>query len=352
MSRRINPEIIYTTEGWLDIEYIASLECWLNVIIGPRQVGKTYGTIKYLLDHDIYHMYMRRTADELDVITEDPDLNPYRDMENEGYQTALIRQGKGWIVGDWEPDPEKEDVVKIVKRRGIGMPLSRIAKIRGFSGQQYTDVVLDEFIPEKMVVTRKAEGDAFKNALITISGNRVDKGMKPLRVWMLANSNDLFSPIMLAMNLITIVEEMGRRNEEIRVTDSGVCVVLPKSQNIIERRMRDPMLKHLNDNSSMARMAFSNDFAYNSRDFIKPKNIKGWKPYFRTYTFYVWENGEAFYVCQSKHSKGKEHGDSRDERIRCGMEYPWVQLYYRLGKFTFSDATTLYRFKEYFSIDT
>lgn len=45
---------------------IASLNCWLNVIIGPRQVGKTYGTLKYLLDAENQFFYMRRTGDELD----------------------------------------------------------------------------------------------------------------------------------------------------------------------------------------------------------------------------------------------------------------------------------------------
>ena len=39
---------LYTNEGWLNFDYIASKGAWLNVIIGKRQVGKTYGTLKYM----------------------------------------------------------------------------------------------------------------------------------------------------------------------------------------------------------------------------------------------------------------------------------------------------------------
>ena len=35
---------LYDENGWININEIAKLDKWLNVIIGPREVGKTYFT--------------------------------------------------------------------------------------------------------------------------------------------------------------------------------------------------------------------------------------------------------------------------------------------------------------------
>ena len=40
---------LYEKDGWLNIPEIDKLGTWCNVIIGPRQVGKTYGTLKRLI---------------------------------------------------------------------------------------------------------------------------------------------------------------------------------------------------------------------------------------------------------------------------------------------------------------
>lgn len=327
---------------------LASLDCWLYVFIGPRQVGKTFGTLKYLLDNNRQHIYMRRTREELELITDDPSLNPYLDMEKCGYHVELQKQGKGWVVGDYEEDEEGER--KIVQRRGIGLPLSRIARIRGFSGQRYTDVIMDEFIPENIVVVRKAEGDAFRNALITIAGNRVMEGREPLRVWLLANSNDLFSPIMLAMGLVDKVEEMERANQDVSV-QNGICICLPKSDGIIEQRLKDPMLKYMADDSNFGQMAFRNHFAYTDRKLVRLKSIKGWKPFLRTENFYIWTNNDAYYCCRIPHFAGPVYGSSEHEKKLCDMKYPEMILLYRLGHITFSDSVTLYRFRDYFKVD-
>lgn len=338
---------IYTPEGWLNVPALADLGCWLYVFIGPRQVGKTFGTLKYLLDHDCYHMYMRRTKDELDVITDDQDLNPYLAMEEVGYHVDLQKQGKGWIVGDVDMEDEKHP---IVNRRGIGMPLGRIAKIRGFSGSRYSDVVLDEFIPEKMVVIRKSEGDAFRNALITISGNRTLKGEKPLRVWLLANANDLFSPIMISMNLVRPVEKMIRQGRELLVTENGVCICLPKSEKVITKRLSDPMLRHLNDESEFSAMAFGNEFGYDDTSLVKPKSLKGWMPEYRIGDWYVWSNGEALYCTTSAHPRKEVYRETKDDQTRCIMMHPEMTMLYRMGRVTFSDAVTLYKFRIFFKI--
>lgn len=338
---------LYLPGGWLNVPYLAGLNAWCIAVIGPRQVGKTYGVIKYLLDNDIYHMYMRRTIDEMDLISQDPDYNPYLPMEGEGYHTDIVKMGKGWVVGDYDPDDEEH---KIIKRRGTGLPLSRIAKIRGFSGSRYRAIVLDEFIPEGIVVVRKSEGEAFKNALVTIEGNRFLKGEQPVKVFLLANANDLFSPIMISMNLVGIVEGMIRRGEKTRITKTGVAVVLPDSREVIGKRLKDPMMKHLNDGSAFGKMAFENEFAYNKTRFVRPTNLKGYKPVVKAGRVYLWSKGDNYYATMRSSHNGPVYEDDTDGRTLFALEYPYMMLAYQYEMIGFSDALSLYFFKEFCGI--
>ena len=47
---------LYLDGGWLDVPHVAEVADRNNVsfiaIIGKRQIGKTYGVLKYMLDYD------------------------------------------------------------------------------------------------------------------------------------------------------------------------------------------------------------------------------------------------------------------------------------------------------------
>lgn len=344
---RIDENQLYTSGGWLNVPYLAGLNAWCIAVIGPRQVGKTYGVIKYLLDNDIYHMYMRRTIDEMELISQDPDYNPYLPLEGEGYHTDIVKMGKGWVVGDYDPEDEEH---KVIKRRGTGLPLSRIAKIRGFGGSKYKAIVLDEFIPEGIVVVRKSEGDAFRNALITIEGNRFLEGKQPVKVFLLANANDMFSPIMVSMNLVNTVEGMIRRGEKAVLTKTGVAVVLPDSREVISRRLKDPMMRHLNDGSAFGKMAFENQFAYNKTRFVRPESLKGYTPVVKAGRVYIWGKGDRYYVTMRSSHNGPSYADDTDGKVLFALEYPFMVLAYQYELIGFADALSLYFFKDFCGI--
>lgn len=102
---------LYTPEGWLNIEAIATLPAWLFVIVGSRQVGKTYGSLKYLLDHDRYTLYLRRTREELEAIERTDDLNPFLPLKKEGYDISIQSMSQNtWIWGDLDPESETKKI--------------------------------------------------------------------------------------------------------------------------------------------------------------------------------------------------------------------------------------------------
>ena len=336
---------IYTKDGWLDIPAIRSLDCWLNVIIGARQVGKTYGVTKDLLDRGQHFMFMRRTSEELAAICGDPDLDPWIKLDREGYKVRMTKVpgAKTYAIGDINPDTGK-----IENRRGIGISLSTVATVRGFSGDQYTDLIFDEFIPEEFIVVRKSMGDAFVNALKTISGNRELEGRPPLTVWLLANANSIQSPILQSLNLLDDLDNLIHNDQEWTITDNKVFLAMPKSESITSRQKTTLLMRQIQGGLSYEMMV-NNKFVYDDLSKVKRHSLTGWQPYLNIGKLGIWSSGTHLYVTTTK-GKAVSYLDTEDEIKRCDREHPELRLMYLNGYVTFYSTKTYLTFKGYLKI--
>lgn len=284
---------LYDQNGYLNIpkiKYMADRDrISFIVIIGSRQVGKTYGTLKLMTEqasgkYPKPFILMRRTQAETDFILHNA-LNPFAAIDPNitckrasGYHGDIIRRG---------------ETAESDERIGIVLALTTVSKIRGFSGAVFTDLVYDEFIPERHVQRFRGEGDAFLNAVVTISGNRELEDRPPLRVWLLANANDFNSPVLSALNLTAKIESMKVHEQELSIMpDRGIMVVLPRSEQLIERRKQTAIAKATSERTTFARMAFDNDFAYNDSTGVRAINLRDYR--------YVCSVPERFAVYQHK----------------------------------------------------
>ena len=230
---------LYYDNGFLNIpavdEYADKHGVAFILIIGKRQVGKTYGVLQLELNKDRRFVLMRRTNKELRVIRK-PQNHPFNPIE--GYENRVLLEGSedGGVL-DIERIDTNEDGSENKTQIGIAVSLTGIATIRGFNGSIYSDLVYDECIPEAHVYKVKNEDDAFNNAHVTISGNRELQGKPPLKTWLLANSNKLDCSILRALNLTDIVERMSRIGQEMRLLkERGILILLPDSHVITEKR--------------------------------------------------------------------------------------------------------------------
>ena len=151
---------LYLENGYLNIEEIARHPSWLKVIIGARQIGKTYGTLLYHLQHTIPHILLRRTTDELDMIT-GAETNPYKVFEPE-YHTAIFKAGKFLSINDYD-----ENGAKLLPARGISFEeIPRMSEISAGNVRKLIDAgELDkvrELVPETTyeVIQRRSRADA------------------------------------------------------------------------------------------------------------------------------------------------------------------------------------------------
>lgn len=341
---------LYIPEGWLNFEYIDSLPFWLCWIFGKRQIGKTFGCLQLMLKKEYYHVLLRRTTDELDVIAASPDLNPYKIFEPE-YKTGLFKQAKKLCrICDYVTDEEGR--AEPVSQRGIATSLAEIAHTRGFNGSAFTDLILDEAVPEKGVITRKTEGESFLNAYVTVNGNRELEGKKPLRAWCLANTNRIDSPILEALDLVDDVLYMRRKGKEELLTDTGVLIIQPRSEIITEKRAETALMKHINKKSDFYSMAMENEFSYDASPYIKSMSIKNMQPAW-SYDdqLFCWQHPDGFYICRAKFKTGDRYEGSRTDREKLAMDWSIMKPYYYAGMVYFSDLKMIYNFKRIFNID-
>ena len=347
---------LYTEDGWLNYEKIRKQGCWLNIIVGARQVGKTYGVLKMIFDHpETYAFLMRRSNEELEAIATDPTLNPFSPLKDSNITADIVKRSKktwnwGWAEYDEDGKPT------VTESRGIAMSLSALANLRGFSGSSFTDLIFDEFIPEQIVLKRKNEGETFLNAYTTINGNRelaIKGHQPPLKCWLMANAFDLFSDILTVYGLTSDIAEMVKNGEEWKILDGGVFLCIPHSKKIIEERSETAQMKFLRKQktaSNFLDMALNNSFSYNDTTSIRPKSLKGYRPLLRVGKIYAWECGTSIYFCKSAHRARECYTDLEDDLKRFRRNNIELGTLYVDGFITFSDAGTLQLFKKYLDI--
>ena len=348
---------IYDSSGWLDIGHIEEVADRNNisfiVIIGKRQVGKTYGVLKHMLDSDKRFILLRGMKTELEMLERNVN-SPFEKIK--GYEglitfkkdsdyTAVINK----LVTDEQGDDQQINI-------GMGAALSSIGRIRGFNGDIYTDVVYDEFIPESHLLKVRHAGDAFLNMYTTISGNRELEGRPPLRVWLLANSNNLDNEILDTLNITDIIEKMSIKGIESAVyPDTGIMILLPDSNQIIEKRKKTALYRAIDSTSKFAKMAYNNEFAYNDYSDVGLKPLQEYNAIFEVNGLIVnlHKNDKTLYVTDRYSVKLKScniYTGSDHDKMLVNRKFPEIKAAFLNGRICFQTMPIKNKFLNYFNL--
>ena len=338
---------IYLKSGYLNLPYIEKLadsnNCFYILCIGGRQVGKTYGTLQMMLNENKRFILMRRTQTESDFISNGT-INPFIPID----KNVSIKKASQYHSEIFRDQGDEKEKI------GIALALSSVAKIRGFDGSLYTDLIFDEFIPERHIQKIKNEGDAFLNAIVTISGNRELEDKKPLRVWLLANSNNLAAPILQALNITDKIEEMKRKEQELSILpERSTIIVLPKSDEILKQRQKkSTLLKAIRGESSFTKMAFKNEFSYNDTTGVKQNVNLGEYRYLTTAAgmdIFLHKSNRVCYVCSATHKDDYQNNATGKKRF---LKYcPQIKPLYFSEKMLFSNLTVKEEMKAFLDVD-
>ena len=346
---------LYLKSGYLDVPHVAEVADRNNIsiiiIIGKRQIGKTYGVLKFMLDEQKQFILLRSVMAEMDMLKHNV-ASPFDAIK--GYSGHVVFESETQYTANIVRIDETEEGEE---KTNIGMlsALSAIGRVRGINGRRFSDVVYDEFIPESHLLKVKNGGDAFLNMYTTIAGNREIEGEKPLRVWLLANSNNLDNDILNALNITGVVEKMSLRGEESRILkDRGIMVILPDSQLITEKRKKGALYRAIGGDSKFSQMAYENAFAYNDYTDVGVKPLQEYKPLIAvggSFTIYLHKSDKILYVCDLVDSNARhKYAQSDYDRMKFTRDYPEVKAAYLRGRFTFQNMTVKNAFLDYLDL--
>jgi len=333
---------LYDNMGYLDFERIAQRKTPFNFIIGGRGTGKTYGALKFVSEEykrsGRKFILMRRTQTQLDKIS-NAAFNPFKSINSGFYMKSIVKNVYG-IYEDGEKTPA-----------GYGVALSTISSLRGFDASDVDYIVYDEFIGEKHERPIKAESDALLNAYETINRNRELNGAQPVKLFALANSNDLANAVFIGLGLVTVAENMKRKKLEFYEDFEKGFSLYMLNESPISKKKEETALYKIAANTEFKTMSIDNDFAADEMVNIKSCDLRQYGLVCRVGEIEIYKHkskGE-FYLTPVTKGSAKSYSSSEMDLRRFRREKYYLWLAYLNNKLTFQSYTQKVLFERYFN---
>lgn len=288
---------------------------WFNFLIGGRGVGKTFSTLKGLLNGEIKKLleqlekkkgifiYLRTSTKELEVAA---DSNVF----------SVVDKRIKWRKLE-------EDFYAIEKNNkliGYGCALSTFKNIRGVNFENVDIIFHDEFIPElssRRIL--KDEANAFFNLIESVNRNREIFGHDPILYIACANANNIYNPYFVALKIVDKVEwAICEGSNRYIDYERGLQVVMLKASPEYVEAKRKTALYKLTAGTDFEKMALDNEFSYNDFSLIK-KNVKvvGCIPVLKIDDIVIWKKkNENNYIARYSNVKIKKTFKSSDDLQR------------------------------------
>lgn len=290
-------QVYDTITGYFNAEEILSSRFYFIFVTGARGTGKTFSTLKYLMEEKKNFIFMRRTQTEADLqggtgdASEITKVCSYLGLEpkfNKIHQNVTVCDyggGRIFILG-----------------------LSTFAKIRGMNFLFCDYIVYDEFITEPHVPALKAEGLALQNMYESANRNRELEGKKPIKLICLSNSLNIANDIFISWDLIGPAEELSAApDEQMIYTRNETLLIIMKNSPISE--MKESTMLYRNASDEFKDMALRNKFILNDFTYVESRNLKDYRPVFQVGNLYFYRHKSLteFYVTF-------KHAEVKDER--------------------------------------
>ena len=341
---------LFTDDGYINMESIINTKLTFIIIVGGRASGKTYGALKYCLDHDKKFILMRRTQSQIDLISK-PEFSPFRSISLDTGRDIMVKSITKYngAFYDVKQDPETGEYYASGPALGYSMALSTVSNLRGFDASDCEILVFDEFIKEPHEKPIRDEGQAFLNAYETINRNRELKGFPALQCVMLANSNDIGNPLFITLGLIGKVEKMIAKGQRYSLDyDRGLGLFLISDSEIL-RQKKDTALYRMAGEGDFADMALGNQFSDLKYNSVCPQPIAEYKPIctLGEITFYKHKSEKRFYCSTLRLGSPDTYTSSETDIKRWCRKYNYLWTAYMKDLIYFEDITAEVIFKHY-----
>lgn len=284
---------------WYSITNSAKKWRVFNLFLGGRGIGKTYSAIAYMVNSGKKFLYVRSTEKQIQLSLSPDRGNPFKKWADDNKRKIFIRRGDDIndIVEEKQGEDGPEEIII-----GYAAALSTFENLRGVDFSMIDLIIWDEFIQ-----TRPFTFDAFRaflNLYESVNRNRELTGSEPVRVFFLANTQELNSPILAGFDLISEIENM-KRSGQARSSRGDIYIELCDSE-ISGLKSKSVLYRNLPEEDQYKREALHNEFSRNDFTGIgKPKNLREYRPLCNIDDLCVWthKSRRQYYVTASMSNK-------------------------------------------------
>lgn len=327
---------------YIDMDYIIDERpepfCF---IVGGRGIGKSYGCGKNMIKTGKKFVYIRMTDKELKMCASEAG-NPFKKLNKDLGTDYHFKKLDDYTFGIYNGDSNLYS--------GIAIALTTFSKVRGVDFSDCTHIVLDEFIPEKIVKKISGIGEALFQAYETINRNRELEGEKPVKLIAMANALNINNEILIDFQLVTLLQKMKTTHDEWK-SERNIFLVCPWKTPISDLKKNTALYQI---NQRFNDMALDNQFREYYEGNIQSCNIKTKKLIctFDRLSFYKDSNTSMYYVSpfRANGSNAPIYKNTDFESRQFCLTYHYFTGLYYMNKFRFENAETELHFINLFDI--
>ncbi len=257
---------IYTPEGWVNWDYLFHETKMFCMVTGARGTGKTFGLMDYLTSKEIPFVYLRRLKTQLDqCATRSTNpfnaLNAQRGLHVEPYRHGAMVE---FSHSEYLPGGKAQPIGTPV---ALGVALSTVAVTRGVDFSGYDVILFDESIPMIGEKPIRNEFNAFIGFVETVNRNREIIGKPPVKVFLLANANQLANPYYTGWGFMrTALKMINGKQMMWRSPDNTRLMVMLLNSPISAAKAETALYKNAGDD--FMEMAIDNTFRTDATNIV------------------------------------------------------------------------------------
>lgn len=302
-------------------------EAWCMLIWSKRGPGKTYSTLRYMIEEKKRFVFMKRTIEDVNLMCarmeacdnpDDNDLSPFsplnRDFGWDIYPFIISNKGlAAFYHGQLDDEGKLQPVGELL---GWIVACSAVTKFKGFSMDSADYLIFDEFIPKPWERISKREGDSVLDMYETISRDRIKRGRPELKLVCLANATSLNNPMFNTLDVVDIAAEMDITEREYTYTEDGTLLHFIQGDFDVSNDTKKTGIQKRMEGTPWGVMAYGGHFGYNDFSSIGRTSLKGYKPVcscsYKKDTFYIYMKDGQYYMTHSRHNHDKIYNLNRE----------------------------------------
>lgn len=282
-------------------------EAWCYLIWSKRGPGKTYSTLRYMVENEKTFVFLKRTIEDVKLLCAsgsrhnvDFDISPFLPLNRDfGWDIRPVYIIKG-IAGFYKHDETGKPVGKPI---GYCTALSAAKDIKGFDMSDADFLIFDEFIPKKHERVNRKEGEQLLDIYMTIRRDRLIRGRDELILICLANATSVNNPVFQVLDVVDDAVMMDVTRQEYNwIQDRKILMhAIPSSYG---EESEKSGIELAMTGTEWAEMAFGGRFAYDDFSQVRHQRMKGFAPVcsyeYKKKTVYVYQKDGTFYATKAR----------------------------------------------------